>query len=168
MKTLKRRFTVALLLPAMFVGALAAQELGKQPFSITISTLKSSYTAGTAVELRVVMTNTSDHEVKAGAVYDGSIDASYQYDVRDSKGEPAPVKPAKEFHRATVIMRTLKPSESVEDRTNVGRWVDFREPGEYTVQVSRFIGDDEKEGAVKSNTITITIVEPPPTAAAPR
>jgi hypothetical protein len=46
--------------------------------------------------------------------------------------------------------------------------VDFSQPGEYVIQVSRNIGDDEKQGVVKSNIITITVVAPPPEAAAPK
>lgn len=153
------------------VGQLAAQETVKQPFSITISALKLSYKAGSSVELKVVMTNMSGREIDAGAVYDRSINATYEYDVRDSLGNPAPRKDFKPSELQTVRMRTLKPGESVSDVTNVARWVDFSRPGEYQIQVSRNIGDDEKDGVVKSNTITITVLpadgtpsadEPPP------
>lgn len=147
---------------AAFVGQMAAQEPSKQPFTITISALKSSYKAGSFVELKIVMTNTSDREIDAGSVYDKSINISYEYDVRDSSGNPAPLKNFKLSELQSAKMRTLKPGESVSDVTNVARWVDFSQPGEYAIQVSRNIGDDEKEGVIKSNTITITVVAPDP------
>jgi len=68
----------------------------------------------------------------------------------------------------TISISALKPGESVSEVTNLARWVDFSQPGEYVIQVSRNIGDDEKQGVVKSNIITITVVAPPPEAAAPK
>ena len=58
------------------------------------------------------------------------------------------------------MTRTLKPGESVSNITNVARWPDFSKPGEYVIQVSRHVNDDEKQGVVKSNTITITVLAP--------
>jgi hypothetical protein len=163
-----RLLTFALLAPVALASVLIAQEKVNQPFSITVSALKPSYKAGSAVELKVVMTNTSDHVIDAGAVYERTINTNYEYDVQDSMGERAPLKENKVSDRRTVMTRTLKPGESVSDITNVARWVDFSKPGEYVIQVSRHIDDDEKQGVIKSNTITITIVEPPPPAAAPQ
>jgi hypothetical protein len=135
-----------------------AQEQPKQPFTITIRAMKPSYKAGARVELKVVMTNTWDREIDAGSVYDKSIDIAYGYDVRDSAGSPVLYNNSKPSETQGSRMRTLKPGESVVKITNVARWVDFSEPGEYQIQLSRNIGDDEKNGVVKSNTITITVI----------
>ncbi len=114
------------------------------------------------------MTNTSDHEINAGAVYDGSINATYEYDVRDSAGDPAPRKPGKGSYRATVMTRTLKPGESVADKTNVARWVDLSRPGDYVIQLSRRINGHIEDDVVKSNSITVAVVESEPEAGAPK
>jgi len=134
-----------------------AQGTPKQPFTITISAMKPSYKAGARVELKVVMANISDREIDAGSVYDNSINIAYAYDVRDSTGNPVPYNNSKPSETQSARMRTLKPGESVMEITNVARWVDLSGPGEYQIQLSRNIGDDEKEGVVKSNTITITV-----------
>ncbi len=140
------------------VTGIAYPQAPQQPFTITIGALKPSYKAGSFVELKIVMTNTSNREIDAGSVYDRSIDVTYEYDVRDSLGNPAPRKDFKLSELQTVKMRKLKPGESVSEVTNVARWVDFSQPGEYQIQVSRNIGDNEKEGVVKSNIITITVL----------
>jgi len=138
-------------------GQSAERESARPPFTITISALNPSFKAGSHVELRIVMTNTSNQDIDAEEVFDGSIDASYKYDVLDEQGNPAPRKNLKGPYTPNVRMRILKPGESTSEVTNVAKWVDFSQPGEYQIQVSRYIGDDEKDGVVKSNTIIITI-----------
>ena len=169
MKTLRTRtFLAGVVSIAFTLGQLAAQETAKQPFSIAISALSPSYKAGSSVELKVVITNTSDHEIDAGSVYDGSINATYEYDVRDIAGDRAPLKTVRGSYRATVMTRTLKPGESASDRTNVAKWVELSQPGEYVIQLSRRVNGHVEDDVVKSNIITITVVPPDPPANEPK
>lgn len=159
MKTLQiYKMLAGVAFAATLVCQLAAQELVKQPFSISISALSPSYKAGDSVDLKIVMTNTSDHEINASAVYEGSINSSYEYYVRDIAGNVPQKKEHKGPWRLSTITRTLKPGESVTDNTNVARSLDLSQPGEYAIQVSRRINGHVDDEVVKSNTITITVL----------
>jgi hypothetical protein len=107
------------------------------------------------------MTNTSNHEINASAVYEGSISSSYEYDVRDIAGNVPQKREHKGPGRLSTITRTLKPGESVTDNANVARWLDLSQPGEYTIQVSRRINGHVDDDVVKSNIITVTVLPKP-------
>jgi hypothetical protein len=39
----------------------------------------------------------------------------------------------------------------------ISRLYDLSQPGDYTIQLSRAVSDDPKNGVVKSNVITVTV-----------
>jgi hypothetical protein len=51
----------------------------------------------------------------------------------------------------------LKPGESDVTENYLNWLYDFTKPGTYTIQASRRISDDEMDGSVRSNIITVTI-----------
>ena len=57
----------------------------------------------------------------------------------------------------TAELLALKPGESAEEVTAIGGQYDLA-PGKYAVQLLRRVSSDPKEGVVKSNTITVTVV----------
>ena len=59
------------------------------PFTIALTAAKSQVKAGEPVDLKVVMTNTSDHEVDCTSNCSNALDRNYKYDVTDEKGQPA-------------------------------------------------------------------------------
>jgi hypothetical protein len=98
------------------------------------------------------------------------MDRRYLYDVRNEDGKSA-LKPDIDPDRYPISVQSCEfaPNEKLHDNESQISWLyDFTRPGTYTVQVSRFIGDDEKQGVVKSNTITITVVAPGTTPDAPK
>ncbi|MGA7560746.1 MAG: hypothetical protein WCF61_14125 [Terriglobales bacterium] len=146
--------------------SVAAPKQVNPPFSITISTETPTIRARTGLSIMVRITNTSNHDINASSVYvDGvaGIDGSYDEDVRDSKGNLAKRKQPQEADpNAPVTMshrlRTLKPGESTGSVTGVSRQYDISQPGQYVIQLSRRISDNPKDGVVKSNKITITVI----------
>ncbi len=147
---------LAFLLLAMPLGA---QDSVGQPFTIKIRPLKAAIDHPNFVVIEIVLTNTSADDINGGSAYDGSIDAAYSYEVWDQYGNPAPRKSTSgPPYRPAMMMRTLKPGESATENSNVARWVDFSQPGKYTIQVSRLINGNIGDPVVKSNIIAITVL----------
>jgi hypothetical protein len=175
-------------LSMLAIAGIAYAQATQQPFSITISVEKSQIKVGDPVDLKVVMTNTSDHDVDCTVNGSNALDRNYLYDVVDEDGRPVP-KIEKKYHGGSSVWPCiLKPGQT--DTPSGGRisvLYDFSRPGKYTIQVSRPVwGDDQRPGTVgtvqnnqadiKSNTITITVLakdakpttdEPTPTTDAP-
>jgi hypothetical protein len=140
------------------------------PFNLTLSAVEPRLIAGSPVDLEVVMTNTSNHEVDCTSNYSNALDRNYLYDVRDAEGWPVP-RIEKKYHGGFNIWPcTLKPGQS--DNPGGGRisiLYDFSQPGKYTIQVSRAQWGDENRPEtagtnkvqlpfVKSNTISIEVL----------
>ena len=130
-----------------------------QPFSIAISTARTSVKAGAAVWVRIRLTNTSDHEINASVARAREVDVNYDYDVRQVGGGTVDKLYKHDMSKIiqTVVVRALKPGEATEEESRVSRMCKMIEPGEYAIQVSRPISDDPGDGVVKSNTITVTV-----------
>ena len=136
--------------------SVAIAQTAKDPFSITISADKPTVVAGSRVYIRIKLTNMSDHVVDCSSAMVGAFDRRYLYDVLDENGKSM-IKTDIDPERYQFC--NLDPGESTGNGERLIRWLyDFTKPGTYTVQLSRFIGNDEKQGTVKSNTITITVV----------
>lgn len=150
------------------------------PFMLVLSAAKSVVQSGDPVDLRVVMINTSDHDVDCTTNGSNALDLSYEYEVGAEKGHPVR-KIEKEHHGGSSILPcVLKPGQS--DTPSGGRisvLSDFSRAGVYTIQVSRNVwGDENRPGTfgrgndrpsiVKSNTITVTVVGPTATAPEPK
>jgi hypothetical protein len=148
---------VLFLLPTSGSGG---QEPPTKPFSITITPVKSRVVSGAPVEIKVVLKNTSDQDVWAGSMFDGSIDASYEYDVRDSAGNSAPVRKRNKVveTRSFIMSPPLKPGLSKEETTNLSIWFEMELPGEYTIQLSRRLNGGADDPAVKSNVVSVIVV----------
>jgi len=125
------------------------------PISVAISASSLEVKAGSELKLEVVMANTSD-----GRVGLTTWPEDFRVDVRDSDGKP--VGEAKKAGKVQLPIqghgssqgRELAPHEVVRWEEIVGKKLDLSKPGEYTIQATRVFG----KTAVKSNTITITVV----------
>ncbi len=124
------------------------------PFSITI-TAPAEIKVGSEIEVRVQMTNTSANEISAGTFYVDGVDTAYSYDVRDSAGNPSRRRTSD--MAGSVKLGTLKPGETTEEGTLVGRVFNMTRPGQYTIQLSRAVSGSPKAQVVKSNKLTITV-----------
>jgi hypothetical protein len=129
------------------------------PFSITISTEKSVVKAGSDVWIKIQMTNISNRDVDCSSAYVNGTDRRYQYDIRDGSGSSMKkTSEHPELVPGQFQLCTLKPGERTTSRDSRISWLhDLSRPGKYLVYVSRGVSDDEKDGFVKSNALTITV-----------
>jgi hypothetical protein len=144
-----------------------------QRFVVTISvenldsqTGPEDYTvkAGSDVFIKVHLTNTSKHKLALGYDKDSrtNVDFSHQYEVRDSHGSLAQKRTIAHPEIGSTghgwPARILKPRESMDiTGDDISRLYDLSQPGAYTVQLSRTVSDDPKDGVVKSNAITVKV-----------
>jgi len=127
-------------------------------FSISISASKDDIKSGEPVEIKVTITNTSDHDVDVSSSWEAGADMSLEYDVHDTTGNPSRRKARREGPIiASGRVATLKPGESIEETTLVSAVCDMSLPGQYVIQVARRISTDTKQGKVKSNDITVSV-----------
>jgi hypothetical protein len=152
------------------LGTVAMAESQTTPFTLTLNAVEPQVVAGSPVDVEVVMTNTSNHDVSCTSSYSNGLDRNYQYDVRDAEGRPVPQIESKYHGGVSVWKCSLDPGES--DNPKGGRisvLYDFSRPGKYTIQVSRGqFGDENRPGTegtnkaelpvIKSNKITIIVV----------
>jgi len=140
------------------------------PFSIAISAAYPSFRAGDKVYINIKLTNTSDHDVDCSAWFTNGTDRRYLYDIRDENGQSTAKHDLNpDRYPGSVQFCTLSPGEGTADSGHLISWLnDFSRPGKYSVQLSRYIGVDEKEGVIKSNTITITVLPADESTPAPK
>lgn len=176
----------AFLLLGVSLAVFGQSDLSKQteavnpPFTLTISCNPTNpndeYTpdgivvSGVAASIRIRKTNTSDHEIikisRAGRAY------GYEYEVRDCNGNLVGPRHPNEIKmiggdkggiRLCAKCNVLQPGESTIDSLSLAGF-DMSRPGTYTIQASAHISDDPKSNVVKSNIITVTVLEPDPPA----
>ncbi len=150
-----RTFAWLLLFSVGCVVIVMGQNTSAQgPFSIVINAPKTVVPTGTPVEIKIRMTNRSDRKI---AFYSLRADIAYEYDVRNKSGGRVA---ANIFHPvyASRIDTFLKRGESTpEESSLVSDICDMREAGQYTIQVSRRVSENPRDGIVKSNSITVTV-----------
>src|ERR1700722_426018 len=145
-------------LHAILMSSVAAY--ATEPFTLAVTPLSQRIESGSRVELDVALTNTSDHDLNASSMYQGSGNESCQIEVRDSSGNrlkrlQRPDDDGKGLHSSD-LNPPLKPNESVKDWINVTAFYDLTDPGEYTIELSRQLG--RKSSIVRSNVVTVTIL----------
>ncbi len=152
---------------------LAAQS-AKPPFTAIISVENpesqigpGSYAvkAGSDVFIKVHLTNSSTRKLAFGYDKDSrtNVDFSHQYEIRDRNGNLAAKRKIDHQEIGSTghgwPARILKPGESMDITGDfISRLFDLSQLNEYTVQLSRAVSDDPKDGMVKSNTITVTVI----------
>jgi hypothetical protein len=121
--------------------------------------------AGSEVFIKVHLTNTSRHNLSLD--YDGDSRAgvafSHRYEVRDSSGHSVQQRPIGHPEIGSTAhgwpSRIVKPGESMDiNGDHISRLYDLSQAGRYTIQLSRVVSADAKDGVVKSNTITVTVM----------
>jgi len=159
MRTFVLRFALVTCLAGVTGALQQASSADQQVALIDVTAIKPVVSIGSPVELRIRLTNTSDHDINASASYDRDLNISYQYSVRTEEGSDLqPRAPTKgRAINGTSKIRNLRPGESAEDMTNISNEYEFTSPGKYVVQLSRVIAWDTGNQTVKSNEITITV-----------
>jgi hypothetical protein len=158
------RIFLPILLLGISFSAWCQSMTSQPPFSLNLSAAADNVTAGSDVHVKIEMKDVSNHDVDCTGAPSNGLDRAYQYEVRDDRGRLVP-KIVKKHPEIGETFSTwpcrLKPGETATAAGGlISRLYDMSRPGQYTIQVSRSISDNPKDGVVKSNKITITVTEP--------
>lgn len=160
-----------LLMIVASVACCQATPATQRPFSLTLSTPTANVESGSVVQIMIAMKNLSDHDVDCTPNETNRLDTAFEYDVRDGDGKPVESWEKKHPEVGQVFSprmpRSLKPGETINTGEVISSHYNMTQPGEYTIQVSRRISNDAKDGVVKSNKITVTVVDSTPKAPPP-
>jgi peptidyl-Lys metalloendopeptidase len=160
---------IALLGTLAPMQASAADQPEGTPFKLTLNVkspvrgavlgTSAEFSVGYPVEVTIVLTNTSSHEI-SGAVGDQmGLASGYLYDIRDRNGDPI----QRQQWKGPVTGRAkdrgpVKPGESLTQGSEITSAYDLSIPGTYTIQVSRHASDEPGAPLLKSNPVTVTIL----------
>lgn len=177
-----RRLFVVLLCGVLAAAFLAAKGQSAEPsFSVHISA-PQTVKAGSRIEVTIVFTNTSNHDIKFTNHMPGYL--NYGMKVLNDKGEPVPLTafgrlvftgtcgtkdgkrdddpndlPCMESKAEQSFIITVKAGESTQEQLVLNYMFRLRQPGKYSIQFSQ--ADDLASGNPKptaqSNTIAVTI-----------
>ncbi len=163
----------SLLCICSFAQTSAAVPAG-QPFTIAISAEApaeqagpDSFTvkSGTDLFVTVKLTNTSTHNISIGDDSDSrtGVDFFNLYEIRDSNGNLVPKRKINHPEVGSTghgwPARILKPRASMDVASDRITGMYDLMPGEYTIQVSRALQADPKDGMVKSNLIKVSVAK---------
>ncbi len=137
---------------------LGAVEPNNAGLAIVISAPQSTVKVGSDVYIKIQMTNISSHLVDCSSYIVSGTDRRFRVDVRDANGNSRKkenIHP--EIMPGSFAACTLDPGQSVTRDDRISWANDLAQPGVYTIQVSRVVDRDPKNGVVKSNKISITV-----------
>lgn len=147
-------------------------QVNQPPFSIKISVENPEVKVGSEIHIKIQLKNESNHDVDCSGAPSNGLDRAYQYEVLDDSAKMANkvLRSHPEVGETfSVWACSVKPGETANAAGGIiSRLYDMRRPGRYTIQVSRAISDNPKDGVVKSNKITVTVTDitreasPPP------
>jgi hypothetical protein len=144
----------------LFISLALCQQTNKPPFKIAITAEHSTVAAGSDVVIDVSLTNNSDHDVYEGVMYMDrtALDSTFLFEVHDEYGKLVAKRtyPHPELATGSVKFRTIRVGETYTQAQRVSAQYDMRQPGKYTIQVSRRISDNPGND-IKSNIVTITV-----------
>ena len=163
-------FGLLLLAVAAPVTYCQAAPTHQPAFSLTLTAVTPSVQSGSDVHIKISMKNLSNHDLDCTRGYSNGLDRVYEYDVRDSSGKTMEILTKKHPEIGQTFSPgpecALKPGESIDSGGVISTFYDMTQAGEYTIQVSRRVSNNPKDGVVKSNKITIAISpgpkQPPP------
>ena len=138
------------------------------PFSIQIAASEPTSKQGSDVRLEIVLTNTS-HEVieLAKEVRQASGEINYRFDVRTADGKAVPEtdygRTVKGIGPSVIVSSTMfhpvKPGDTLLDEVILSKVFDMSRVGKYSIRAWRSAPAEVGGGKVRSNEITITIVD---------
>ena len=163
----------AWLLVAGCACAFAANEVGADPFTLTIGIEGAAFGTKSAnmvkarsdLYLEITTTNHSKHEMDCSKFGDSGtrLDPGYEYDLRDSSGNPVKknARTAPEIGSFMGMGCRFKSGESSTSSSLITTAYDLSKPGQYTIRLARRISEKAgvDEGFVKSNVLTVTVTD---------
>jgi hypothetical protein len=158
-----KSFVISLLLAITGTVGIAQDNTSNQLFSITISMVDTTIKAGSPVRIKIELTNTSYSDLDASGSFNDMTgqDSNFHVLLRDEKGNKGLKNIYNHPELATghpIMGRTVKSGATLTEEQDVSRQYDMTHPGKYSIQVTRPISTDLKDGMVKSNIITVTVV----------
>ena len=134
------------------------------PFAVVIAVETPVVKAGSGVSVYGRLTNTSSKPVDASGCYCGpsGLDSYLTWEVRDESGRLAAKRVYAHPELATgsaILDRIVKPGESLAGSQDIGRLFDMTRPGKYVIQASRRVSDEKDSEIVKSNKVTVTVMQ---------
>jgi hypothetical protein len=129
------------------------------PFSISIRAQQSIVKPAQPIVIILTTKNISGQSIRLGETNPGM---EYDFDVRDAHGQPVAEKELlKRLKHSTYVFRStsevLKPGVATQETFAISDYFDFTKPELYSIQVQRLVPYSLGHGAVKSNSITITV-----------
>jgi hypothetical protein len=159
---------------ALAIYGVALAQTPHRFFTFDISVEQDTFKVGSQIALKIQLKNTSDHDITRGSLPHWDTEAEligFRPIVRDAQGkEPLLTKwgrralgrqqlPEDENEAVLVLNAVgpvaMHPGEILKTEIRLNSLYDLV-PGKYTVQVQYY--DDENKEAVKSKTITLTVV----------
>jgi hypothetical protein len=162
MRVSRKVIVLACLLVATVVSVRAAGD-GPQPFTIAIKVTNGALRVGDEVRIHVTLENVSSKQIMIRRTPSpAQAEEHYAVRVRYADGKDVPrteygtAADSRQFAGSKIKVR-LMPGETMEEDTVLSKQFNLSSPGEYTVQLSRPVSDDLKDGIVKSNKLTVSI-----------
>jgi hypothetical protein len=165
MKTSLKCVLILITLITLAMCAASSTQTSTPPFALTLEAEENPVKAGSEVKVDITLQNSSNRAIH---VHLSLAEMEYTFEVRDGQNR---IPPETEYARkakgrgyfSNDQIFYLQPGESLpKDLLVLTRFYDMSRPGKYTVQVSRAVPKELGGGTVKSNTLTITVVEPTP------
>lgn len=158
---------LTLILFSLVISPVCADTRAGDQFSVSLHALTKPIKFGTALRLKVTVTNVSDHDVPfertPGAIPDETL--TYRVEIRDERGQVPDETPFLHNLRenrwafGSYTRYVLKPGESFDDEVVLTRLYTLAKPGKYRIWVARgqrAFGGPPKD-AMKSNEITVDV-----------
>jgi hypothetical protein len=139
------------IVPAIFlaVSQICTAQNGHTSLAIVITAPETCVKSGSPMEVRIVLTNTSDHDVSYRVVAMGQWSPTWAgMSVLDSAGKLLPDKRGPHDGSVFSGKATLGATKSIETRLDVAKDYDLSKPGKYTVEVWPLNGEQFKPNRV--------------------
>jgi len=159
-----RFFQTSMLIAITAMLALGQNNTPKEPFRIVIKVETPVVKTGSGVSVTGRLTNVSNQPIDASGCYCGpsGLDSYLTWEVRDDKGQLAAKRIYAHPELATgsaILNRIINPGESIAGSQDISRLYDMSRPGKYVVQASRHASDAKNSHVVKSNRVTVTVIQ---------
>jgi hypothetical protein len=157
---------------ALAIYGVALAQTPQRSFTFDISVAQDAFKVGSQIVVKIQLKNTSDHDITRTSLPHWDTEGEligFRPIVRDAQGKEPPLtkwgrtallRPPLDDHEAVLVLNAvgpvaMHPGEILKTEIRLNALYDLV-PGKYTIQVQYY--DDENKEAVKSKTITLTVV----------
>ncbi len=167
---LEHRLALISMLLLFTADAVGQDELrSKSPFSIALSAERLEFRPGSPIPLKVMMTNTSDRDLRFDIIFIRDKELNYEpvkerlVDVQlyDNEGNSVPLTLFGRVARGRClcfgkgVQGLLRPGESLTEEADLSKEFDIKQPGKYTIRAQRF--DEKSKAMVKTEPLGVIL-----------